>query len=1151
MSYQASTHAAKHVALLQVMGLVVLLEPILAWGACDPLMADRPLLREASLAVQGRTRQSINVDVPPNAHIVAFAQERGIDVTLEVKRVGKAVRQADNPIRRTGVQRIAFESSTAGAATVSVIGKEHAGAHGTIDLRIVTLDASSERSECTAVQKQLAEADAAYASGQSVTSGTNASASTDAPSSYKAAAAGYSAVTARLEASGPSLLVAQARHAAAAVLYLDLNDWKGSSATAHQAAQDYAAVSEPYGKARAEALEAAALMEIDGSPANAAEPTGSLRRARTLFAQLAQFHRVRGEAYDEALALNNLGLTYYVNYELSQATPHFRRAIALFDKLGERPRQAIALQNIALVESELGHLAEAIDHYTQVLKIIGPDDPRVFGRILNNSALAQWGMGNHDAALRQYAEALGVARRIDDSWTEALALQGLGSVYSSIGDGSLALDFFRQALELRPADRDARGRAVSLRAIGNILRIQGDAKGALAMHREALRLGLTPVNRAIVSIQIARDLDALGERAQEQAEIEGVLRRAGPADAHIRASALLERSRMRAADGDVNGAEADLRTALPIFRAYEHLEEESDSWVAMARLMRKRGDSAKSFEAVDKALALAEELRVQSANPELRATRLQPLRPAFDLKISLLADQYFASTTTEADRERIAMRALLTAESARARALADFQRFDVSAGGVAPAAVKERTRLYRELAGRRLQLRTALDRTGAEDPLVAPIRAEITLLRQQLDQIDAQIAEASAAAAKQATSAQQTTAFDRRMIPADVGIIEYWLGSESAFAWLLTRDRLTMTRLGPSEAIVDGVRKWHTALQSFGAVPKSERLQLAARLHSLILQPLGSAISAKRTLLFAPDGALHYVSFAALRSDGSAGQFLIAHHDVAVTPSITNLLSDARAKKRAAPTKEMLLVADPVYDAADTRLAQGDKHLRLAAQKDEGFSLRLFRGATESRTFPRLPGSAREAQTIAGLLPASRVDRLEGLTATRERFLGSSLSTYRFIHVASHAVTDAEIPQLSALILSTVDSRRQPIDGEVLAADLINTQLNADTVVLSGCETALGKNVAGEGLMGLRYVMLARGARSVISSFWPVLDDASAELMRRFYASRLNSRSDAVVALSAAMRTMAGSPGPWSDPALWGAFGLTVSDIHDVSATSQ
>src|SRR5262249_44894276 len=143
---------------------------------------------------------------------------------------------------------------------------------------------------------------------------------------------------------------------------------------------------------------------------------------------------------------------------------------------------------------------------------------------------------------------------------------------------------------------------------------------------------------------------------------------------------------------------------------------------------------------------------------------------------------------------------------------------------------------------------------------------------------------------------------------------------------------------------------------------------------------------------------------------------------------------------------------------------------------------------------PRLPGAAKEAAAIAALMPPDSIDRLDGFEANRERFLASRLNEYRLIHIASHATMDSEIPQASALILSTLNASGQPMDGRVLGADIMGLRLHADTVVLSACDTALGKNVAGEGLIGLQYAVLARGARSVISSLWPAIDQVTAEL---------------------------------------------------------
>jgi CHAT domain-containing protein len=234
----------------------------------------------------------------------------------------------------------------------------------------------------------------------------------------------------------------------------------------------------------------------------------------------------------------------------------------------------------------------------------------------------------------------------------------------------------------------------------------------------------------------------------------------------------------------------------------------------------------------------------------------------------------------------------------------------------------------------------------------------------------------------------------------------------------------------------------------------------------------------------------------------------------------------------------MLLVADPVYEASDSRLASAMRP-ESAAKPAQVPAMFLVRGSDGSGSLPRLPATAEEAATIAALLPKDRVDRLEGLAAARDRFLAAGLERYRFIHVASHAVNDVEIPQASALVLSTFDQRAQPADGRVLAADLVNVQLHAEAVVLSACDTALGKNVAGEGLMGLQYVVLARGAESVVSSLWPVIDQASAQLMSQFYRSRLRAHAALPAALGDAMRGML--TGRFKDPGVWGAFTVTVA----------
>jgi CHAT domain-containing protein len=170
------------------------------------------------------------------------------------------------------------------------------------------------------------------------------------------------------------------------------------------------------------------------------------------------------------------------------------------------------------------------------------------------------------------------------------------------------------------------------------------------------------------------------------------------------------------------------------------------------------------------------------------------------------------------------------------------------------------------------------------------------------------------------------------------------------------------------------------------------------------------------------------------------------------------------------------------------------------------------------------------------------VDYLTGFGATRSAVLSRPLERYRYIHFAVHATTDAEIPQLSSLVLSTYDSAGRSLENRIWAGDLMARRFNARTVVLSACQTALGPDIGGEGLFSLRYVILARGAQSVIASLWAVPDRSTATLMEAFYKSLLELHRRPDSALTLAMRQML-QQGP-RDPVFWAPFTATVASLQ-------
>ncbi len=154
--------------------------------------------------------------------------------------------------------------------------------------------------------------------------------------------------------------------------------------------------------------------------------------------------------------------------------------------------------------------------------------------------------------------------------------------------------------------------------------------------------------------------------------------------------------------------------------------------------------------------------------------------------------------------------------------------------------------------------------------------------------------------------------------------------------------------------------------------------------------------------------------------------------------------------------------------------------------------------------------------------------------------MSQDFARYRFIHISSHGIIDSEIPQLSALILGAWDRDGRVKDQYVRAGDLLGRTFDAEVVVLSACDTALGREFAGEGLIGLRYAALARGARSVVGSLWPVSDAIAAELMTDMYRYITTDGQRVELALSAAIRaTLARTPA--LDPALWGPFAVYVA----------
>jgi CHAT domain-containing protein len=291
-----------------------------------------------------------------------------------------------------------------------------------------------------------------------------------------------------------------------------------------------------------------------------------------------------------------------------------------------------------------------------------------------------------------------------------------------------------------------------------------------------------------------------------------------------------------------------------------------------------------------------------------------------------------------------------------------------------------------------------------------------------------------------------------------------------------------------------------------------------------------------------PDGALAYVPFAALQSQqGQPRSFVVLEHDVAVTPAAW-MLERKHAQALPQADRKLLLVADPIYQASDPRRGSST-HAPAQAQGSANVP------DTHPHEYQRLPFTAVEAAGISAQFAPKEVDELIGVDATRDRLLALDWSRYRYIHIATHGIVDAQVPQLSALILGSYDGKGEVADYAVRVADVSVRTLSADVAVLSACETALGPEIRSEGLVGMSSTMLARGAHAVVASLWPVPDEIGARLMTEFYQHMLHDSMRPEAALGSAMRSTA-SRERSADPALWAAFQVSVATLT-AAPTSQ
>ena len=763
--------------------------------------------------------------------MLVVADERGNDVSLDILAAdGSTVVRADNPVRRAGRQSAITTIDASGTLRIRVTGKEHDAVTGHVVASVYDLGALPPGGPCARALRAMAAGDARYASGQEVTLGRRAGTMAATRHTYLLTAEEYLQAYALLESSGDDALRLTAAHSLAAIGYQELQDWRRSVEWAERAAAIATELHRDYDAARARALLAAAWLELaarasqsDHSTATPAATHERFERARTLLRQLEWFHRQRGELYDAALQVNNIGAADYLEGDYAKARVSYARASRAFGALGERPRQGVALGNVANCDWGRDDLVAAAAGYRRALEYLTPEPyPKLYLYDLSNLASLMFAIGDFDESLRLHARALALARRASVRFAESSSLYGLGVAYYALGDLGLARRYLEESLARRPADLDAPGRVKSLRALGALYAREGRPDAAVAADEEALTLSPSTPGRASILVHLAVDQAAAGRTAEALTELATVLGESSVPDPTVRAEALIARAHVQRLASHPADAARDLRSALALIRRHDSPDAQFRGELELALTLKAMDRPDEALAEVDRALARGEELRRQTAVPDLRAYLQEPLRPAFDLKLALLAERHrqLVARGEQHSADRVARIALATAEGGRAKSLFDLASLRHSArgrGGPAPELAR-RERLYRDLAARRFRLAERESAAAPEDLAMSALRSDIASLRLALDALNAEIARRHGAPAGAAPFvAGNLVAWLGRQTPGTT-LVEYWLGADAAYAWTISAGgvHFVVRASGPIADAARALQARHFAMRPAG-----------------------------------------------------------------------------------------------------------------------------------------------------------------------------------------------------------------------------------------------------------------------------------------------------------------------------------------------
>jgi len=848
--------------------------------------------------------------------------------------------------------------------------------------------------------------------------------------------------------------------------------------------------------------------------------------------------RQSGDDRQAALVLRDMGELYRRTLQFEKTIELYTEALKIHRALGDKSKQSDLLYAIGLNYDNLNEWGKALIYLNDALELcreLGDLNGQVF--TLSAMSFIYVNNGDNDTALYYLNEGHQIFIKTGSRHGQAMMLGYIGVAHMELGQYEKALEILRQALDIHRSVSNYNGEGTALDGLGKVHFLMGEYDRALDYFNQALQ----SFQRRGAEFPEAAALNVVGKTYYRKGDIE-------------KANDYLNRSlQKRLSQGDKNG--------------------EAITRLNLAAVERDRGNRAAAREHIETAIGLIESLRLKLASEELRASYLAKFQHSYGVWIDLVIGDGRDSAK--------AAEALEISERARARTL--LESLNLSGvnirQGVAPALLAREREMRDNLNTKDAQLKRLLSARYTEEQAAAARKA-VEEARAAFQEVQTRIRQTSPKYAALTQPAPLTLGeIQQRVVDDGSLLLEYFLSEERSYLWAVTTTGMTCHILPRRAEIEAAARRFYESLTArnrrIDFETKDERRERVARadaeqieagraLSRMILAPVADQLKNNR-LLVASDGALQYIPFAALpfpKSQESGVRSLQSkksgdpdsrlqtpdsrlQNELVSLPSASALaVLRQELKGRPAAQRMMAVMADPVFDQNDERLKTArsnrgpEKMISESRNRPRGNDVsRAAKDMDREIELQRLPFTRREAESILAFAPVSASMKALDFEASRDRALSGELSKYRYVHFATHGFLNSLHPELSGVVLSLVDEEGKERDGFLRAHEVYNLDLAADLVVLSGCRTGLGKDIRGEGLVGLTRAFMYAGAARVVVSLWDVSDEATAEFMARFYRNLLRAKMTPAAALRAAQVSMS-KDRRWNLPYYWAGFVL-------------